>query len=187
MYAAPTRTTTLAFTFMLLGLLALAVTLPHGRMAPNGHMEFDPATREHTWVHDEARMALHAGANAAGGYAVILTLLSMAIPYLKRPKLQKWHGRVGVLVLVLAGLHTFLYLAEGSLRGWLPGMLSFLAFGLHGITGALKVHFLRTWGPAWWRFVHRGSAWAALALVAEHILVASWHFGLARWFEEGGW
>lgn len=185
MFAQPTRTTSLALAFAVVGLMMLLVALPHGKMAQNGRMAWDPVTREHTWIHDEGSMALRGLANAAGGYAVILTLASMVIPYLKRPKLHKWHARIGIAILVLAGIHTAMFVVEGSFRGWLPGMLSFLAFGIHGVTGALKVRLLGAWGTGWWKLVHHGSAWAALALVVEHIMLASWHFGLAKWFEEG--
>ena len=187
MPAALTRTTTFALAFCVLGLLALLVALPHGEMAPNGRMVYDPQTRGHEWVHDDARMTTHALANAAGGYAVLLTLVSMALPYLKRPKLHRRHGRIGVAILALAGVHAAMYLAEGSFRGWLPGLLSFAAFAVHGATRVWKARLLRAWGASAWKLTHRGSAWTALALVVEHILVASWHFGLARWFEEAGW
>ena len=172
---------------LVLGLVALAFALPQGTMAQNGHLVWDPATRTHEWIHDEARMAAHGIANAAGGYAVLLTLASLALPYLKRPKLLRWHSRIGIAIMVLAAIHVAMYLWEGSFRGWLPGMLSFLAFGLHGATGAMKARLARGWGPARWRIVHRGSAWAALLFTLQHIVIASWHFGLARWFEEGRW
>ncbi|HVM45082.1 MAG TPA: hypothetical protein VM582_04020 [Candidatus Thermoplasmatota archaeon] len=182
MHAQPTRATAFALAFLMLGLLALLVALPHGRMAPVGEMRFDPATGEHAFVRDEGAMAVRGLANAAGGLAVLLTLASLALPYLRRLSLRRLHARVGVIILVLAALHTLLFLREGSFRGWLPGALSLLAFGLHGATGALRARLARAWGPRWWRFAHHASAWAALALVAEHVLLASWHFGLARWF-----
>lgn len=185
--AAPTRTTRVALLFALSGLVTFFVVMPHGDTAAAGESRFDPVTKEHTFEHDQGRMIYRGIANSAGGYAVILTLLSLALPYLKRPMLTRWHARIGIAVLALASIHTAMFLWEGSMRGWAPGVLSLSAFAFHGVTGAWKAAFARAWGAAWWRFAHRGSGWIALLMVAEHIALASWHFGLARWFEEGRW
>lgn len=183
-HSTPTRTTRVAIAFAFLSLLALLVALPHGKMAPSGETRWDPVAKKAIFVHDESKFVTRGIANITGQLAVILTLASLGLPYLKRPGLARLHARAGIAILVLAGIHTALFLGEGSLRGWAPGILSFLAFAVHGVTGAFKVHLMRAWGSTWWRLAHRGSAWAALALVIEHILLASWHFGLARWFEE---
>lgn len=177
MHAQPTRLTRSAALFALLGLLALAAALPRGEMAPAGRMVGDE------FVHDEGGMLLRGLANAAGTIAVALTLASLWMPYLKRAPMRRWHTRIGVAILALAALHTAMFVVEGSSRGWIPGALSLGAFAAHGLTGALKVRLLRAWGAGWWRLAHHGTAWAALALVAEHILLASWHWGLARWLE----
>lgn len=181
-HASPARLR-LALLLGFLAVCALALALPHGRMAPMGEMRHDDATGAASFVHDDARMARHGAANAAGSVAVLLTLAGLGLPYLRRGALLRLHRALGVAVLALAAAHMLLYLADGSLRGWLPGLASFAAFAAHGLTGALKARLLRAWGPARWRVLHRGSAWAALGLVAMHILLASWHYGLARYFE----
>lgn len=183
MHTEPTLRTRVVLLAGFAALCASLVALPHGGMASMGEMRLDPATRAHVFVHDHARMVWHGMANMTGQLAALLTLATLVLPYLRRPVATRAHRWIGVAILVLASIHTAIYMNDGSTRGWIPGALAFAFFGAHGATAALKGAFLRAWGPAWWRRLHRGSGWGALALVVEHILLASWHFGLVRWLE----
>lgn len=181
----------LAFFLGFLALSAASLLLPHGRMTP---MEAMPAMEHdagsetpHGAGTDHAAhpasMRWHGLANAAGGIAALLTLATLGLPYARRAWLLRLHRHLGVAVLLLAGAHTTIYLGDGSTRGWLPGLLVFVGFAVHGATAALKGPLLRAWGAERWRIVHHGSAWVALGMVAMHVLIASWHDGLAWSFD----
>lgn len=174
----PRATTRAAAAFVFFGLLALILVLPHGEMAPRGQ---------------GARWMRTLG-SVAGQISMIVLLGSLALArdwplvrHLKPARRVRLHAGIGKMVLALALVHTLLLVARLDLRGWLPGTLALVAFVVHGLANVLRARLVRAWGPGWWRYAHRASAWAALLLSVEHVLMASWHWGLARHFELTGW
>ena len=181
-----------AFAFLLAGLVMLALVVPHGRMGPAGQMTIDPVTHGSTFVHEERP---YRGIGAIlGQFALIAMIASVLVAY-PVPWTRSWsasrrtitHVALGALILVLSVAHAMLLALDQSYRGWFSGGLSLLAFAAHGAFAGLRVPLSRAWSPAWWRFAHHSSALAAVSLTAEHVLVSSWHFGLAEWFATNGW
>lgn len=171
-----------ALALLLLALLVIPL-LPHGSMRPIGHMETDPATGRKTFVHEPH--PLRAAGSILGQLSGLLLLASLALSF-DRPRWPRLararaHVVLGVLILALSLAHAAVLVVDGAFRGWIPGTLSLAAFAAHGLTGALKRRLARAWGPDGWRWSHSTSAWAALALTVEHVLMASWQFGLVRW------
>lgn len=172
---------------LLLLLAALLVVLPHGEMSPSGHVVVR-ADGTHEFEHDESRLIVRGIGNMLGTLATLALAASLALAYLPAtPARRRNHARVGWAIMVLSVGHVALMLADGSLRGVAPGSLSLVLFAAHGATGAMKARIARAWGAAWWRYAHRATAWAAVLFLVEHVLLASWHWGLARWFEQNGW
>lgn len=191
-HGAPTRRTFVLFAFALAALLLLALVVPHGRMGPAGHVTVDPVTKRSVFVHEERQ--LRGIGTILGQFAFTLLLASVLATY-PLPWLRSWsptrrlvtHVLLGGAILLLSVAHALLLALDQSYRGWLPGALSLVSLGAHGIVAALRGPLGRAWGSAWWRFWHHASAWAAFALTVEHVLEASWHFGLAPWFAQSGW
>lgn len=171
--------------------MLLVFLLPHGENAPTRVTIIDPEGGTARVDHDFDGLGL-AGA-IAGQLSFLALFASLALTRgalrrrMRRAMAHLWHLRLGRIVLGLSLLHTVLLLVNMDHRGWLSGTIALAALAGHGATSALKRRWLPLWGTPKWRAVNAATAWTAILFSVEHLLVASYDWGLAGTFERLGW
>ncbi|HEX2021233.1 MAG TPA: hypothetical protein VHH36_00855 [Candidatus Thermoplasmatota archaeon] len=167
-------------------LLLVGALAPLGSMSPAGRMVVDARTGEMEFEH--APIPWRIAGSVVGQLSVLALAASLVLSrdrlarrLGRRARVLRAHAWVGVAVLALALAHTLLLVADGSFHGWVSGVLALAALFAHGLLGARRRALQRAWGPWAWRLAADATAWAAVALTVEHVLLTSWHWGFASW------